>query len=49
MSRGLPRIFAATGLAILWIGNSLAMGQTAAAKIPRMPGGKPSLNGIGKR
>ena len=46
MSRLMLRMFAATGLAILWIGNSLASGQTAAAKIPRMTDGKPNLNGI---
>ena len=46
MSWRLPPMFAATGLAILWIGNNLASGQTAAAKIPRMTGGKPNLNGI---
>jgi hypothetical protein len=46
MSRRMPRVFAATGLVIVWIGNSLASGQTAAAKIPRMTDGKPNLNGI---
>ena len=40
------RMCATTGLVILWIGNSLASGQTAAAKIPRMTDGKPNLNGI---
>lgn len=44
MSRRMPWMFAATGLVILWIGHSLASGQTASS-IPRM-GGKPNLNGI---
>src|SRR5690242_6120072 len=44
MSRRMPRMCATTGLVILWIGNSLASGQSASA-IPRM-GGKPNLNGI---
>jgi hypothetical protein len=46
MSRRMLRMFAATALAVLWIGNSLASGQTAAAKIPRMTDGKPNVNGI---
>jgi hypothetical protein len=40
------RIFAGAGLIIVWIGNSLASGQTAAPKIARMSDGKPDLNGI---
>jgi hypothetical protein len=30
----------------MWIGSSVASGQTAAPKIPRMADGKPNLNGI---
>ena len=46
MSRCMTRVLAAAGLAILWIGNSLASGQSAQPKIPRMAGGKPDFNGV---
>jgi hypothetical protein len=40
------RMLAATGVIVVWIGSSLASGQTAAPRIPRMADGKPNLNGI---
>lgn len=42
----LLRTLARGVLIILWIGVSLASGQAAAPKIPKMTGGKPNLNGI---
>jgi hypothetical protein len=46
MSEHLLRALSGSFLIVLWLGNSLANGQTAGAKIPRMAGGKPDFNGI---
>jgi hypothetical protein len=42
----LLRTLSGSFLIVLWLGNSLASGQAAAQKIPRMAGGKPDFNGI---